>query len=162
MGDIFRQVGQAFILAIPTIFFITLLVFILKRLLFQPVGNVLKTRDEQTKGALVRARERAALVATKAEEYQAAWQKARQEIYGVREADRRSALAARDEIIQQARERAEGLVKDARASLAGQGEAARRELVPASQSLAEEIASTILGGPGGSLTPGVGTGGVAR
>src|SRR5215472_3041536 len=125
MGQIFEQVGQAFVQAIPTIIFATLLVFILKRLLFQPVGNVLKTRDEQTKGALVRARERAALVATKAEEYQAAWQKARQEIYGVRETDRRSALAARDEIIQQARERAEGLVKDARASLAGQGEAAR-------------------------------------
>jgi F-type H+-transporting ATPase subunit b len=162
MGDIFGQVGQAFVQAIPTIIFVTLLVSILKRLLFQPVGNVLKTREEQTKGALVRAAQRAALAATKAEEYEAAWQKARQGIYGLREADRRAALAGRDEVIRQARERAEQLVKEARASLAAQGEAARRELVPASQSLAEEIASTILAGPGGGLTPGVGTGGVAR
>jgi F-type H+-transporting ATPase subunit b len=162
MGDIFGQVGQAFVQAIPTIIFVTLLVSILKRLLFQPVGNVLKTREEQTKGALVRAAQRAALAATKAEEYEAAWQKARQGIYGLREADRRAALAGRDEVIRQARERAEQLVKEARASLAAQGEAARRELVPASQSLAEEIASTILSGPGGGLTPGVGTGGVAR
>jgi F-type H+-transporting ATPase subunit b len=162
MGQIFDQVGQAFVQAIPTIIFITILVFVLKRLIFQPVGDVLKARGEQTKGALVRARERAALAGTKAEQYEAAWQKARQEIYGLREADRRAALAARDEVIRQARERAEGVVKDARASLAAQGEAARRELVPASQSLAEEIASTILAAPGGGLTPGAGTAEVAH
>lgn len=148
MGDIFGQVGQAFVQAIPTIIFVTLLVSILKRLLFQPVGNVLKTREEQTKGALVRAAQRAAFAATKAEEYEAAWQKARQGIYGLREADRRAALAGRDEVIRQARERAEQLVKEARASLAEQGEAARRELVPASERLAEEIAGVILTGPG--------------
>src|SRR5215469_1693284 len=144
MEQIFEQVGQAFVQAVPTIIFVTILLFVLKRLIFQPVGDVLKNRDEQTKGALVRARERAALAGTKAEQYEAAWQKARQEIYGVREADRRAALAARDEVIRQARERAEDLVNDARTSLAAQGEAARRELVPAGQSLAEEIASAIL------------------
>jgi F-type H+-transporting ATPase subunit b len=148
MGDIFGQVGQAFVQAIPTIIFITLLVSILKRLLFQPVGNVLKTREEQTKGALVRAAERAALAATKTEEYEAGWQKARQGVYGLREADRRAALAGRDEVIRQARERAEQLVKEARASLAEQGKAARRELVPASERLAEEIAGAIIARPG--------------
>jgi F-type H+-transporting ATPase subunit b len=162
MEQIFEQVGQAFVQAIPTIIFVTILLFVLKRLIFQPVGDVLKNRDQQTKGALVRARERAALAGTKTEQYEAAWQKARQEIYAVREADRRAALAARDEVIRQARQAAEGLVQDARASLTAQGEAARRELVPASQSLAEEIASTILAGPGSGLTPGVGTGEVAR
>ena len=162
MEQIFEQVGQAFVQAVPTIIFVTILLFVLKRLIFQPVGDVLKNRDEQTKGALVRARERAALAGTKAEQYEAAWQKARQEIYGVREADRRAALAARDEVIRQARERAEDLVNDARTSLAAQGEAARRELVPAGQSLAEEIASAILAGPGGGLTPGGCTGEVAR
>jgi len=162
MEQIFEQVGQAFVQAVPTIIFVTILLFVLKRLIFQPVGDVLKNRDEQTKGALVRARERAALAGTKAEQYEAAWQKARQEIYGVREADRRAALAARDEVIRQARERAEDLVNDARTSLAAQGEAARRELVPAGQSLAEEIASAILAGPGGGLTPGGRTGEVAR
>ncbi|HXJ96058.1 MAG TPA: ATP synthase F0 subunit B [Terriglobia bacterium] len=162
MGQIFDQVGQAFVQAIPTIVFVTILLFVLKRLVFRPVGDVLKTRDEQTKGALVRARERAALAGTKAQQYEDAWQKARQEIYSLREGDRRTALAARDEVIRQARERAEGVVKDARASLAAQGEAARREMVPASQSLAEEIASAILAGPGGALTPGVGTGEATR
>ncbi|HEV2114386.1 MAG TPA: ATP synthase F0 subunit B [Terriglobales bacterium] len=162
MGQIFDEVGQAFVQSIPTIIFITILLFVLRRLVFGPVGDVLKTRDEQTKGALIRARERAALAGTKAEEYEAAWQRARQEIYAVREADRRAALAARDDIIRQARERAEGVVKDARASLAAQGEAARRELLPASQGLAEEIASTILAGPSGGLTSGAGTAEVAH
>ncbi len=158
MEQILDQLGQLFVQAIPTILFVTVLVPILNRLLFRPVSDVLKTRDEKTKGALVRARERVALAGTKAEEYEAAWQKARQEIYSLRQADRRAALAAREEVIGKAHERAEGLMKDARASLAAQGEAARRELVPASQSLAEEIAGTILAGPGGGLTPGLGAG----
>ncbi len=162
MGQIFEQVGQAFVQAIPTIIFIAILVSVLNRLLFQPVGDVLKRRDEQTKGALMQARERTALAGTKAEQYEAAWQKARQEIYGLRETDRRTALAARDEAIRQARERAEALVKDARASLAEQGEAAQRELAPASQSLAEEIARTILSEPGAGSTPGSGPGEAMR
>src|SRR5215469_8084282 len=162
MGQIFGEIGQAFVQAIPTIIFVTLLVSILKRLLFQPVGDVLKARDEQTKGALVRAAERAALAGTKAEEHEAAWQKARQEIYSLRETDRRAALASREDVIRQARDRAEQMVRDARASLAAQNEAARRELVPASQRLAEEIAGTILAGPGAGLGPGSGTGEAAR
>lgn len=157
MGQIFGQVGQAFVQAIPTVIFIAILVFVLKRLFFGPVGNVLKAREEQTKGALVRARERAALAGTKAEQYEAAWQKARQEIYSQREADRQAALAAREEVIRQARERAEGLVKDARVSLAAQGQAARQELAPATERLAEEIADTVLAGPSAGLTPTGGT-----
>jgi F-type H+-transporting ATPase subunit b len=153
MGQIFGQVGQAFVQATPTVIFLAVLVFVLKRLFFQPVSDVLKRREEQTKGALVRARERSELAVKKAEQYEAAWQKARQEMYSLREQDRRAALAAREEFIRQARERAEGLVRDARASLAAQGESAKRELAPDSARLADEIVGTILTRRGPGLTP---------
>jgi len=153
MGQIFGQVGQAFVQAIPTVIFLAALVFILKRIFFRPLSDVLKKREEQTKGALVQARDRAALAGKKAEDYEAAWQKVRQEVYGLREADRRAALAAREEVIRQARERGETLVRDARTSLAAQGEATRRELAPATQGLADEIVGSILAPPGAGSAP---------
>ena len=152
MGDLFNQIGQLFVQATPTVIFVVILLFILKRLFFGPVAEVLKARDEQTKGALVRARERAALVQAKAAEYEAAWHEARQEIFALREADRRKALAARDEVIRQARARAEATVNEAQASLEAQGEVARRELAEKSVSLARDIAAAILPAPVGDST----------
>jgi len=146
MGDIFNQIGQAFVQAIPTIVFVGLLAFILRRLFFGPLGAVLKKRDEQTRGALERARERAGLAESIAAEYEEAWQRARREIYALREKDRRAALELREEIIQEARAQSETKVKEAQASLAEEAKAARAELATTSQSLAAEIVETILAG----------------
>ncbi|HEY6292190.1 MAG TPA: ATP synthase F0 subunit B [Terriglobia bacterium] len=146
MGEIFGEVGWAFVQAIPTIIFLALLAFALRRLFFGPLAAVLKAREEQTKGALARARERASLAEAKAAEYEAVWLRARQELYGLREADRRQALAEREALIHQARERADVLVEEAQASLAAEAESARRDLSQASGRLAAQIAETILGG----------------
>lgn len=146
MGDIFNQIGQAFVQAIPTVVFVGILVFVLRRIFFRPLGAVLKEREAQSKGALERARERAALAETKAAEYEAAWQKARRELYALREQDRRAALAAREEIVRQARAKSETTVKEAQASIAGQADAARGELAHTSRELAAKIVDAILAG----------------
>jgi len=146
MGDIFGEVGWAFVQAIPTIIFLTLLAFVLRRLFFGPLGAVMKARDDQTKGALARARERAALAEAKTAEYEAIWRRARQDLYAVHEAERRQAAAEREDLIRQARERANVLLEETRASLEAEAETARRELTQASSSLAAEITDVILGG----------------
>jgi F-type H+-transporting ATPase subunit b len=151
MGDIFNQIGQAFVQAIPTVVFVGLLVFILRRLFFGPLRAVLKAREQQSKGALERARERTALAESKAAEYEAAWLRARREVYSLREQDRRAALSEREEIIRQARAQTEATVREAQASLTGQSEAARAELARASENLAAEIVEAILGRRNGTL-----------
>jgi F-type H+-transporting ATPase subunit b len=145
MEDILRQVGQAFVQAIPTVIFVALLVLILDRVFFRPLTAVLKAREDASEGARERARERLTLAEAKGQEYEAAWQKARQEVYRQREADRRIVLTGRETVIRQAREQADFLVEEAQASLNAQAQAARTELGVASRALAEEIADAILG-----------------
>lgn len=156
MEEILRQVGQAFVQAIPTVIFVALLVLILERLFFRPLTAVLKAREDATEGARERARERLALAEAKGQEYEAAWQKVRQEFYRERETDRRTVLAGREAVVRQARERADSLIQQAQASLSGQTEAARAELGIARRALAEEIAETILG----TSAPSAGEGGL--
>lgn len=146
MGDIFNQVGQAFVQAIPTIVFVALLLFILRRIFFRPLAGVLKAREELTKGAVARAKERTALAESRAAEYEALWLKARQQVYSQREADRKAALAARDEVIRQARVEAEATVRAAQAVLAVEADVARQKLAEQSSGLVSEIVQTILAG----------------
>jgi len=151
MGDILNQLGQLFVQTIPTVVFVGVLLFALDRLLFRPMTRVLKQRQEETVGALARAREQAAETETKAREYEAAFQAARQEVYRQREADRHAVLAEREAALKRARAESESLLTQAQAELAAQVEAARKELQASGQALASQIAESILGNgnPGG-------------
>lgn len=147
MGNIGQELTHAFVQAIPTVIFVALLVFILRRIFFRPLADVLKARDEQSKGAVARAKERAAQADARAAEYEALWLKARQEIYSQREAERKEAVVARDEVVRQARAKADATVKAAQVDLAGQAAQARQELAQSSAALADQIAEVVLGGP---------------
>jgi len=147
MGNIGQELSQAFVQAIPTVIFVALLVFILRRIFFGPVAVVMKARDEQSRGAVAHAKERAAQADARAAEYEAQWLKARQEIYSQREADRREAVAKRDELLKQARARAEATVKAAQTELATQAEQARGELAQSSAALANQIVGVLLPAP---------------
>lgn len=147
MGNIGQELAQAFVQAVPTVIFVALLLFILRRIFFRPLAAVLKAREEQGKGAVARAKERAAQAEARAAEYEGLWLKARQEIYSQREGERREAVAARDELVRQARAGAEATVKAAQADLAAQAEQARQELAQSSAALADQIVGVILAAP---------------
>ena len=147
MDETLRQVGHTFVQAIPTVIFVSVLVVILDRLFFRPVAAILKARQDATEGAREYARQKLELAEAHVKEYEAAWQKARLEVYQQREADRRGVLTEREALIRQAREHADSLVQEAQESLAAQTQVARAELGTASRALAEEIARAILGAP---------------
>jgi F-type H+-transporting ATPase subunit b len=146
MSDILRQLGQLFVRSFPTVIFVFFLLLVLERLFFRPLMDILKKREEATKGALEKAREQAVATEAKAREYEEAFQAARQDVYRLREAARRDALAERESQLAKARETAESQLKAALDSLAAEVESARRELGQASQPLATEITDTVLGG----------------
>jgi F-type H+-transporting ATPase subunit b len=145
MGDIFRQLGQLFLQATPTVILVFLLFVILDRIFFRPIMAVLKQREELTVGALARAREQATTAGTKTREYEEAFQAARQEVYRQREADRHTNLEHRDAALRNARERAELLTREAQAALAAEVDRAKAELDAACQPLAEEISESLVG-----------------
>jgi F-type H+-transporting ATPase subunit b len=145
MTEILSWIGKLLLQSVPTVIFVFLLLVILERWLFRPLTAVLKKREDATIGALARAREQAAQAEARTGEYEVAFRAARQEVYRVREADRRAALAERESALKKAREEAEVWIRKAQEDLAKQIEAAKQELQSALQSLASGIAETVLG-----------------
>jgi F0F1-type ATP synthase membrane subunit b/b' len=146
MGEIARQLVQLFVQSIPTVIFVFFLLILLERLFFQPFTQLLKQREEVTRGALARAREQVVAAEAKAAEYDQSIQAARQEIFRRREAARREAQAERAKELSKARAASEAFLKDALASLATQSKAAREELAQASGALAAAVTEAVLGG----------------
>jgi F-type H+-transporting ATPase subunit b len=146
MGGVLSQLGQLFTQTIPTVIFVFFLYIILSRFFFGPLTAVLKKREEETQGAMARAREQAAAAEEKARQYEAAFQAARQETYRRGEAAGRSILEDREATLKGARQQSEALVSEAQASLAAEVVQRKKELESACQSLGQEIAEMILGG----------------
>jgi F-type H+-transporting ATPase subunit b len=145
MGGILSQLGQLFIQTIPTVVFVFILYLILSRFLLTPLIAVLKKREEETTGALARARERAVAGEEKARQYEAAFQAARQETYRQREAARLAIVESREEILKRAQQQSEALLSEAQASLAVEVAQSKKELQSLCESLGQEVAETILG-----------------
>ena len=104
MGEILRQLAHLVVQSIPTVIFVFLLLAILERLFFKPLTRILEERDNATLGALALAREKAATAEAKARQYEASFEAARQEVYRLQEANRRTALSEREERLQKARQ----------------------------------------------------------
>jgi F-type H+-transporting ATPase subunit b len=153
MGDTLSRLGQLFLQSTPTVIFVFLLLIILDRLFFRRLDEVLKAREEATRGALARARHETVTAEAKWQEYEAAFQAARQEVYRQRENDRREGLVERGNSLEKAREQTESWLKDTQEKLSAQVESAKQELSQAGQSLALEIADAVLG-EGGSAERG--------
>jgi F0F1-type ATP synthase membrane subunit b/b' len=89
----------------------------------------------------------------KSREYENALQAAQQEVFRQREAERRTHLRERAKTLQQAREQSDAMLQNAQANLAEEAQRVKAELRTVSQSLAEEIALTVLApeGPNGKV-----------
>jgi len=148
MGEILSRLGQLFVQSTPTVIFVFLLLIILDRLFFRRLDEVLREREEATRGALARARKETAAAETKWQEYESAFQAARQEVYRQREIDRREGLAESQNSLEKSRQQTESWLKDAQGKLSVEVESAKKELNRTSQSLAMEIVETILGDGG--------------
>jgi F-type H+-transporting ATPase subunit b len=144
MGQITTQLGQLFAQTIPTVVFIFCLVLVLDRLFFKPLSQTLDARAKATSGALTEAREQAAAAEDKFHQYEQALQKARQEVYRLREAARREALGERDKTIQQARSEAEAALKEAHLALQEDVAKSKVELRLTVESLAAEVTEVLL------------------
>jgi len=143
---ILSQLAQLFMSTLPTVIFVFVLFAILNRFFYKPLTTVLKKREEETTGAMARAREHGAAAGEKARLYEAAFQAARQEVYRQRESVRRSILEDRQATLKWAQQQSEALVNEAQTSLAAEIAQSKTELQSACQALGQEIAETILGG----------------
>ena len=122
MAAILSTLGSLFISTIPTVIFVFVLFLIVNQFLYKPLAAVMKKREEETTGAIARAREQAAEAEEKARQHDTAFQAARQEVYRQREAARRSMLEDRQAAQERAQQQSEALIKEAQAGLAAEVE----------------------------------------
>jgi F-type H+-transporting ATPase subunit b len=127
------------------IFFVLVLTVILDRLLFKPILEVMRRREDAVRSARELAERAAAEARAASEEFERKTTAARAEIYRQMEEMRRAALAERAEILASTRAEAEAEIAAAGAALQAQADEARRRLEADAEILGAAAADRILG-----------------
>ncbi len=144
MEETLRALGGILLKAIPTFVLVFVLYLYLSWMFFRPLEKVLGKRYEATEGARKLADESLAKAAAKTQEYEAAMQKARADIYRELEQLRRELQQERAAALEEARHTAEAQVDKGKAELAAQVEQLKQALTAESDALANQIVETIL------------------
>jgi len=146
MDSLLRDLGQLLLKAAPTFVLVVVLNFYLKYIFFRPLEKVLQQRYNATGGARKLAAEALERAEGKTAEYEAALRAARKEIHQAQEQAHRELAERQAAELLAARQNAEKLVRDAQRQLSLDAEILKRELAATSDSLAGQIADSILRG----------------
>jgi F-type H+-transporting ATPase subunit b len=144
MDQTLHALGGLFLKALPTFILVLLLHFYLKRMFFAPLQRALKAREEATEGARKLAESALANAEKRAAEYDAALKAARAELAREQERNRNQWRAESAAAAGEAKKNAHAVVKQAREEIVAEAAAARQSLAVESQSLAADIARSIL------------------
>ena len=152
--EIFNQLGELFLAAVPTVIIVFLFYFFMRWSFFKPMERVLSERHKRAEGARVEAEASRAAANEKQRVYSDTVKKARGEVFAEQEVQRRRTLDDRQATINAARATAQSALQEAKKEIAGEVKAARAQLEQSKDNLANEIAEAILAGgpsgPGGS------------
>jgi F-type H+-transporting ATPase subunit b len=140
-GDIISPDGSL----VFVLFLFLILVFILNRILFRPVGRVLDERQTLTEGATNEARAARRTYDARLAEYEANIRQARAESYKRSEQERAAAVEERRHLIDEAKLHAHEQIEQAKREIEQQVVHARAALESESRQIAERISRTVLG-----------------
>jgi F-type H+-transporting ATPase subunit b len=126
---------------------ILLLIFILNATLFRPIIKILEERERMTGGTSHEARDLIKEYDRKAMLYEDGIRNARHEAYQYAEAQRREALAERQDLMAQAKAEANAQIEAAKQEIVGQAAAARTQLEREAKTMAARISTSILHRP---------------
>ena len=130
--------------AVPTLVLLMVVHFYLKWMFFRPLGDVLAKRRAATEGMRESAQALLAKADQQTKAIEAKLRDAREEIYQEQEESRRRLVGEQAQRLEDARRRARELVHQAKLQLEGETEAGRRQLVATADSLADQIARSLL------------------
>ena len=144
MQEIFQQIGNLFVGAIPTIVLFIVLVFAYQFLVQGPLTATLKQRRALTEGAIEDAHRAIAQAEARAAEYSAQLRQARAEVYKVREQRVKQWNAERDAALDAARKAAGLKVNQAKAELEAEAAVARQTIQASSGELARQVVLAVM------------------
>lgn len=120
------------------------LYFVLKKSFFDPINQILTTREAASQGALDEARAQMAVVETKTAAYADALKEARLESYRQQEVFRAEAVQQRSQVIAQGRQSSDQLIGAARGEIQTQVASAKQSLESEVAGIADGIVKGIL------------------
>ena len=144
MDATLHALGGILLNAVPTFLLVVFLHFFLKGVFFKPLEKVLYRRYEATEGARKLAEAALARAAARAAEYEAAMRAARGEVYQAQEAVHKRLEEREAAELHAERARADAVIRKAKEELAADAAAVRETLAQQSETLAAQIADSIL------------------
>ncbi len=144
--EIFNQLGELFLAAVPTVIIVFLFYLFLRWSFFKPLERVLSERHKRAEGARIEAEASRVAAHEKLRSYNDAMKKGRAEIFAEQESQRRRTLDERQATINTARAAAQSALQEAKKGIAADVKAARVELERSSGDLANDIAEAVLAG----------------
>jgi F-type H+-transporting ATPase subunit b len=144
MQDIFQQLGELLVDAIPTALLFIVLVIAYQFLIQGPLTAVLAKRRALTEGAIEDARKAVAVAEAKAQDYAERLRQARAGAYKLREQRAKQWAAERDTALEAARQAAGLKVREAQAELEAEAAAARAALQASAADLAGRAVRAVL------------------
>jgi F0F1-type ATP synthase membrane subunit b/b' len=145
--DIFQQIGELFLEAVPTLIIVLLFYLFLRGAFWGPIEMAMAERSARIEGARAEAAKAETEARQALDAYNEALKKARAEIYAEQEAARQAVLEDRAKLLKAMRARGLEEVAAAKKKLAAEFEAARAELERQTLELAAQIARAILENP---------------
>ena len=149
MQEIFQQLGQLFLAAVPTSLLFIVLVFCYQFLVQKPLTAVLAKRRALTEGAMEEARKAIAEAEAKAADYADRLRHARADALKVRDQRIKQWNAQRDAALDGARKAAGDRVREAKAALETEAAAARNSIQASAADLARQAVRAVLPAPAG-------------
>ena len=144
MDSTLNQLGGILLNAVPTVILLLVVFLYLKWMFFRPLEKVLAERKLATTGTREKAEALLAKAGQTAAAIEAELKKARESIYQEQEEARRRWSSDQTAQLDQARNSAREAIHQAKMELESETAAAKRELSATAESLAEQIAKTLL------------------
>jgi len=144
MDETLRQLGELLLGSVPTVILLALLYVLYIVIVHNPLRRVLEERRSKTEGAVEKSKADIAAAEARTTEYEQKVREARAAIFRAQEAQRKTALEARNSAVNEARSSAQAQVQVARADIERDRAAAEKNLEGEAAALAEEIMRRVL------------------
>jgi len=145
--EIVNQLGELFLAAVPTVIIVFLFYLFMRWSFFEPMERVLSERRKRAEGAQIEAEASRVATHEKQRFYADTVKKVRAEVFAEQESQRRRVLDERQATINTARATAQTALQEAKKGIAADVKTARAELERSKDTLANDIAESILAGP---------------
>jgi F-type H+-transporting ATPase subunit b len=139
-----QALGGILLRAIPTVVLLLIVHFYLKWMFFRPLREVLAKRRAATQGMRESAEALLARADEQTKSIEAELRATREEIYQEQEESRRRWVAEQTQHLEEARQQARELIHQSKVQLENETAAAKRDLAATADSLADQIARSLL------------------